>query len=134
MYPANIARNGTAEQKNAEVSHAKHENPHECAVELARRAAAAAHGIVCGQCTFGREGTRQLADVLMDLTRGRGRPGDLELLRNIGEGMKDGSACANGRNAGRALVAALEQFRAEFEAHVQAKKCPANVCAIGDHR
>ncbi len=63
----------------------------ECAVELARRATVDAHNASCGHCTFGREGTRQLMDVLTDMVRGRALSGDIELLLKIADGMKAGS-------------------------------------------
>lgn len=95
----------------------------ECAVELARRDAVIAHQASCRQCTFGREGTRQLMDVLTDMVRGRALPGDIELLLKIADGMKAGSLCANGRNATDSVLSALQHFRAEFESHVNAKQC-----------
>jgi NADH:ubiquinone oxidoreductase subunit F (NADH-binding) len=100
----------------------------DCAVEMARQAASASHLASCGQCSFGREGTRQLAGILADLTRGRGRDGDLELLLRIGQGMKAGSLCPNGRNAPDAVVTALALFRPEFEQHLNARHCAAALC------
>jgi len=100
----------------------------ECAVELARRSAVEAHNASCGQCTFGREGTRQLVDVLTDLTRGRALIGDIELLLKISDGMKAGALCADGRYAPDAVTSAIQHFRAEFDAHVNAKQCPASAC------
>jgi NADH:ubiquinone oxidoreductase subunit F (NADH-binding) len=100
----------------------------ECAVELARRSAVEAHSISCGQCVFGREGTRQLMDVLTDLVRGRALAGDIELLLKISDGMKAGALCADGRNAPDAVTSALTHFRAEFDAHVSAKQCPSSAC------
>jgi NADH-quinone oxidoreductase subunit F len=99
-----------------------------CAVELARQSAAAGHRGVCGKCTFGREGTRQLQDVLGDLTKGRGLASDIGLLEEIAGVMKDGAMCANGRNATDAVLTTLKHFRGEYEAHVNEKRCPAETC------
>jgi NADH-quinone oxidoreductase subunit F len=101
-----------------------------CAVELARQSAAAAHRGVCGKCTFGREGTRQLQDILSDLTRGRAQTADLDLLVEIAGVMQDGSLCANGRNATDAVLTTLQHFRGEYDAHVNEKRCPAKVCSM----
>jgi NADH-quinone oxidoreductase subunit F len=101
----------------------------ECAVEMALRAAVGAHHASCGQCTFGREGTRQLMDVLSDLVRGRAQAGDIELLLKLADGMKAGSLCANGRNTPDAVTSAIASFRAEFEAHVNLKQCAVSACA-----
>jgi NADH:ubiquinone oxidoreductase subunit F (NADH-binding) len=99
-----------------------------CAVDLARQAAVAAHSASCGKCSLGREGTRQMMDILTDLARGRGARSDLDLLLDIGDAMKAGSLCANGRNAPDAVLTTLQYFRSEFSAHVEAKHCPAHVC------
>ena len=99
-----------------------------CAVDLAREALVAAHSGSCGKCTFGREGTRQLRDILTDLANGRGAPSDLDLILDLSDGMKAGSLCANGRNAPDAVLTALHRFRSEFESHATQKHCPANVC------
>ena len=99
-----------------------------CAVDLALQALAAAHSGSCGKCTFGREGTRQLRDILTDLAKGRGTPSDLDLILDLSDGMKAGSLCANGRNAPDAVLTTLRRFRGEFEAHANGKHCPANVC------
>jgi NADH-quinone oxidoreductase subunit F len=99
-----------------------------CAVDLARQALVAAHRGSCGKCTFGREGTRQLRDILTDLAKGRGTLSDLDLMLDLSDGMKAGSLCANGRNAPDAVLTTLRRFRSEFEAHAIGKHCPANVC------
>lgn len=99
-----------------------------CAVDLARQALVAAHRGSCGKCTFGREGTRQLRDILTDLAKGRGTPGDLDLILDLSDGMKAGSLCANGRNAPDAVLTTLRRFRSEFENHAHGKHCPANIC------
>ncbi|HEX8926714.1 MAG TPA: NADH-ubiquinone oxidoreductase-F iron-sulfur binding region domain-containing protein, partial [Terriglobales bacterium] len=102
----------------------------QCAIDLARHAAVAAHHASCGQCTFGREGTRQLMDVLTDLARGRAKDDDIELLTNLSDSMKLGSLCVNGRKAPDAVVTTLQHFRAEYEAHVNGKQCPTEVCEM----
>ena len=101
-----------------------------CAVDLAKQASISAHRGSCGKCTFGREGTRQLRDVLTDMTEGRGNPSDLQLLLDLGDGMKAGSLCANGRTAPDAVLTTLRHFRAEYDAHVNDKRCPAKVCSF----
>jgi NADH:ubiquinone oxidoreductase subunit F (NADH-binding) len=99
-----------------------------CAVALAHQAAMVAHQASCGKCTFGREGTRQLKDILADVARGRGSAKDLDVLVELGDGMKIGSLCANGKNAPDAVLTTLRHFRGEFDAHVSSKQCAAKVC------
>jgi NADH:ubiquinone oxidoreductase subunit F (NADH-binding) len=100
-----------------------------CAVDLARKASTVAHQASCGKCTFGREGTRQLKEVLSDISKGRSSASDIDLLLDLSDGMKAGSLCANGKNAPDAVITALRYFRAEVEAHLSgSKQCPARVC------
>jgi NADH-quinone oxidoreductase subunit F len=98
-----------------------------CAVETARRTAVEAHELVCGTCVFGREGTRQLAEVLTDMVEGRGVSSDLDLLSNVCDGMKHGSLCKNGRCAAEAVMAFMQESGPDFAAHL-AGNCPAGVC------
>jgi NADH:ubiquinone oxidoreductase subunit F (NADH-binding)/(2Fe-2S) ferredoxin len=100
-----------------------------CIVDLAKKAATVAHQASCGKCTFGREGSRQLKDVLTDISKGRSAASDIDLLLDLSDGMKAGSLCANGKNAPDAVITALRYFRAEVEAHLSgSKQCPAKVC------
>jgi NADH-quinone oxidoreductase subunit F len=100
-----------------------------CAVDMAKQAATIAHKASCGKCTFGREGTRQLKDVLVDMSKGRSATSDIDLLQTLCNGMKDGSLCANGKNAPDAVITVLRYFRTEVEAHLSGnKQCPARVC------
>ena len=100
-----------------------------CIVDLARKAAGVANKASCGKCTFGREGSRQLKDVLTDMSKGRSATSDIDLLLSVSDGMKAGSLCANGKNAPDAVITALRYFRPEVEAHLSgSKQCPARVC------
>jgi hypothetical protein len=66
-------------------------NSDACAVDLAKSSLSFLETESCGKCVFCREGTMQMAEILTDITEGRGRPHDIELLLKLGEGMKSGS-------------------------------------------
>ena len=82
----------------------------------------------CGECVPCRLGTKQMLDILEDITAGKGKPGDIDLLVEIAEGVKKGSLCGLGQTAPNPVLTTIRYFRDEYEEHVQNKKCPAGVC------
>jgi NADH:ubiquinone oxidoreductase subunit F (NADH-binding)/(2Fe-2S) ferredoxin/NAD-dependent dihydropyrimidine dehydrogenase PreA subunit len=82
----------------------------------------------CGKCAPCREGLVNLRDVLVRITRGEGREGDLELLEDLGAVLSDGSLCGLGQTAANPVLSTLRYFREEYEAHIRDRRCPAGVC------
>jgi len=82
----------------------------------------------CGKCTLCRLGTRQMLQILDDITCGRGKLEDLDLLNQLAEGIKEGSLCGLGKTAPNPVLTTIRYFRDEYEAHVLEKRCPALVC------
>ncbi|VVB62061.1 Electron transport complex subunit RsxB [uncultured archaeon] len=82
----------------------------------------------CGKCTSCREGLVQMHGMLADITEGRGRKEDIELLEELAEIVKDASLCQLGITAPNPILTTLRYFRDEYEAHIRDKKCPAHVC------
>ncbi len=82
----------------------------------------------CGKCTPCREGLVILHDVLNNICNGEGIPSDLELLRQISATMKNAALCDLGKSASNPVLSTINYFRDEYEAHINAKKCPAGVC------
>jgi NADH-quinone oxidoreductase subunit F len=82
----------------------------------------------CGKCTHCRLGTKQMLDILEDITVGKGKIEDMDLLIELGEDIKSGSLCGLGRTAPNPALTSIRYFRDEFEAHILEKRCPALVC------
>ena len=82
----------------------------------------------CGKCTMCRLGTLQMLHILEDITAGRGKIEDIDLLLTLAEDVKAGSLCGLGKTAPNPVLTTLRYFRAEYEAHVLEKRCPARVC------
>ena len=61
----------------------------------------------CGQCVPCRVGTQRQLEIIQRLASGQGRPGDIELLREIGATMTDASICGLGQTASGAVLTAL---------------------------
>lgn len=84
----------------------------------------------CGKCTTCRIGTQRSYDILDKISRGEGNLDDLEVLNELSENLYSLSHCGLGQTAGGPLRDILTNFRAEIEAHVRLRVCPAGVCKI----
>ena len=82
----------------------------------------------CGKCVPCREGLRQMLNILTNITKGKGKEGDIELLEEISEVAQDAALCALGTSAPNPFLSTLQYFRDEYEAHIKEKRCPACVC------
>jgi len=82
----------------------------------------------CGKCVPCREGLRQMNKILTNITEGKGKEGDIELLELLSETAMEASLCALGKTAPNPFLSTLKYFRAEYEAHIKEKRCPALYC------
>lgn len=99
-----------------------------CMVEVARFFMQFIQHESCGKCTFCREGTLQMLEILERITRGEGRLEDIDLLKELGQAIKQGSLCGLGKSAPNPVLSTLEYFHSEYVAHIVDKRCPAGVC------
>jgi NADH-quinone oxidoreductase subunit F len=100
----------------------------DCMVEVARYFLDFTQKESCGKCTLCRLGTKQMLDILDDITKGRGKMEDLEILEALAEDIRIGSLCGLGRTAPNPVLTTLRYFREEYEAHIKEKRCPALMC------
>ncbi|OEU61966.1 MAG: NADH dehydrogenase [Desulfobacterales bacterium S5133MH16] len=82
----------------------------------------------CGKCVPCREGLRQMHKILTNITQGKGKEGDIELLEELSETAVEASLCALGKSAPNPFLSTLRYFRDEYEAHIKEKRCPALSC------
>jgi NADH-quinone oxidoreductase subunit F len=82
----------------------------------------------CGKCIPCREGLRQMLKILTNITEGKGKEGDIELLEELSEVAKEASLCALGTSAPNPFLSTVRYFRDEYEAHIKEQKCPALSC------
>jgi NADH:ubiquinone oxidoreductase subunit F (NADH-binding) len=99
-----------------------------CMVDVARYFLDFTQRESCGQCIPCRLGTKQMFEILDDITKGKGRPEDMELLIELSEAIKRSSICGLGQSAPNPVLTTLQYFRDEYEAHIHQKICPAGVC------
>lgn len=92
----------------------------------------------CGKCIPCREGTRHMLEILESIcrhTRSEKNNQALERfqgvvnLEELAEVIQDSSLCGLGMTAPNPVLATLNWFRDEYEAHIFERKCPAGVCS-----
>ncbi len=99
-----------------------------CMVDIARYFLTFTQLESCGKCIQCRWGTKQMLDILEDIVSGKGREGDIDLLLELGEAVKNGSLCALGGTAPNPVLTTIRYFRDEYEAHINENRCPALAC------
>jgi len=99
-----------------------------CMVDVARYFLEFTSDESCGKCTPCREGTKRMLQILTRITKGRGRPGDAEYLRNLAEVIKETSLCGLGGTAPNPVLSTLRYFHDEYQAHIFNRRCPGRVC------
>jgi NADH:ubiquinone oxidoreductase subunit F (NADH-binding) len=99
-----------------------------CMVNMARYFLDFAQNESCGQCSPCRLGTRQMFQILDEITKGRGRAKDIEILLELAEGVKQGSICGLGQTVPNPVFSTIQYFREEYEEHINEKRCRAFVC------
>ncbi len=99
-----------------------------CMVDVARYFVDFLTDESCGKCVPCREGLRQMQKVLTNITQGRGKQGDIELLQELCDVAADAALCALGKSAPNPFLSTLRYFRDEYEAHIVEKRCPALSC------
>lgn len=99
-----------------------------CMVDIARFFMEFTQDESCGKCTPCRVGTRRILEILERICNGDGREGDIETLEMLCRQIKATSLCGLGQGAPNPVESTLKHFRAEYEAHIYEKRCPAGVC------
>ena len=99
-----------------------------CIVDVARYFLDFTQKESCGKCVPCRLGTKQMLDILVDITESRGKPTDVDLLLELSGAIKAGSLCGLGQTAPNPVLTTIRYFRPEYEAHINERCCPALVC------
>ncbi len=100
-----------------------------CMVDMARYFMDFCQDESCGKCTPCRVGTKRMLEILERICNGEGKEGDIELLEEIAQDIKDCALCGLGQTAPNPVLSTIRYFRDEYEAHIRDKRCPAAVCS-----
>jgi NADH-quinone oxidoreductase subunit F len=99
-----------------------------CMVDMARFFLDFTKKESCGKCNYCRIGTKRMLEILERITIGQGKDGDIELLEELCNKIKEGSMCALGGTAPNPVLTTIKYFRNEYEDHIYKKKCTAHSC------
>ena len=66
-------------------------------------------------------------NIVADITLGKGREGDIELIEELGQFVIKSSACNQGPIVSQIILTAVDDFRDQFEAHIKGT-CPTDTC------
>lgn len=105
-------------------------NEDTCVVDLARVLLNFFRRESCGKCNPCRIGGQRSYEILQKISEGQGSLEDLDDLLMLSDNMTYLSNCGLGQTAGTPIKDILKYFRAEIEAHIRLKVCPAGVCKM----
>ncbi len=103
-------------------------NEDTCMVDVARYFLEFLSDESCGKCVPCREGIKQLHGILERITNGEGMNEDIPIMEELAEVITDSALCALGQTAANPILTAMRFFKEEYQAHIEAKCCPAKVC------
>ncbi|MFC2069649.1 NADH-ubiquinone oxidoreductase-F iron-sulfur binding region domain-containing protein [Chloroflexota bacterium] len=99
-----------------------------CMVDVAKYFLAFLQDESCGACVPCRLGIDRMLEIITDITVGRGRMEQIDLLEELADRISQTALCGLGKTASNPVLSTLRYFRQEYEAHINEKKCPAGVC------
>jgi NADH:ubiquinone oxidoreductase subunit F (NADH-binding)/(2Fe-2S) ferredoxin len=99
-----------------------------CMVDVAKYFLTFLQDESCGKCLPCRLGIDRMLEIITDITEGRGKPEQLDLLEELADTVAQTALCGLGKTAPNPVLSTLRYFRTEYEAHINEKKCPAGVC------
>lgn len=73
----------------------------------------------CGKCAPCRAGGFQLLQMLLKITKGKGVPSDIALIRRICQSMQCASLCGLGQTASNPVLSTLRFFEDEYLAYIE---------------
>ncbi|KAA3613132.1 MAG: NADH-quinone oxidoreductase subunit NuoF [Calditrichaeota bacterium] len=103
-----------------------------CMVDLAKYFMNFIQNESCGKCIPCREGTRQMLDVLENISSTKSDPlsrfKSVMYLPRLAEVIQETSLCGLGQSAPNPVLSTLRWFRHEYEEHIYERNCSAGVC------
>jgi NADH:ubiquinone oxidoreductase subunit F (NADH-binding)/CBS domain-containing protein/(2Fe-2S) ferredoxin len=100
-----------------------------CMVDVAKFFLSFTQSESCGKCPPCRIGTYQMLQILQRITSGKGEPGDIQRLVDLGKNIQKSSLCGLGQSAPNPVLSTIKYFREEYEEHIYDKYCRANACS-----
>jgi NADH-quinone oxidoreductase subunit F len=70
-----------------------------------------------------------MLNILTNITQGKGKEGDIELLEEMAGVIKNAALCGLGQTAPNPVLSTIRYFRKEYEDHIHNHRCTAAVCS-----
>lgn len=99
-----------------------------CMVDMARFFMDFVQDESCGKCVPCRIGTKRMLEILERITLGNGKEGDVDLLIELGNSIKESAICGLGQTAPNPVMSTIKYFRDEYDEHIHKKYCRSGVC------
>ena len=99
-----------------------------CVVDFCKNVMDIARNETCGKCVFCREGTRQVYEILKDVTEGKAVSEDFELLLDLLEQIKNASSCEIAKQSSSMCIDLMKNHEEEWDKHIRRKRCLKLVC------
>ena len=100
----------------------------QCMVDACVQIMKMTHESSCGKCVLCREGTSQFMQIVTEMTTGRAKPTDIDLIKDVSELISIGAYCPFGQNMTKPLTSAIALFPDEFDDHIKKKTCKFGKC------
>lgn len=98
-----------------------------CMVDMARYFMDFVQEESCGKCIPCRLGTKRMLEILERITQGNGKEGDVEILIELGNSIKESAICGLGQTAPNPVLSTIKHFRHEYDEHIRNKYCRADL-------
>jgi NADH:ubiquinone oxidoreductase subunit F (NADH-binding)/(2Fe-2S) ferredoxin/NAD-dependent dihydropyrimidine dehydrogenase PreA subunit len=99
-----------------------------CMVDVAKYFLTFLQDESCGKCLPCRVGVDRMLEIITDITEGRGKLEQLDLLEELADTVSQTALCGLGKTAPNPVLTTLRYFREEYESHILDRKCNAGVC------
>ena len=100
----------------------------ECIVDVCRQISEMAYEDSCGKCVLCREGSSQFRQIVTEMTTGKAKSSDPDMIKDVASLISVGAYCPFGQNMTGPLTSAMELFADEFEEHIRRKECRCGKC------
>lgn len=109
-------------------------NDETCVVDLAKVLLNFFKNESCGKCNPCRIGNERAYQILANISEGTATLHDLDDLEKISQFLYEMSNCGLGQTSATPIRDILKYFRAEVEAHIRLKVCPAGACPMSGRK
>ena len=100
-----------------------------CMVEVARFFMSFTQRESCGKCVPCREGTKRMLEILERIVAGKGKPSDMDELRELADMIECTALCGLGKSAPKPVISTMNAFEDEYLEHINEKKCRTGICS-----